>query len=151
MPGPQGSQVVEASGPFEQDGIIGDNSATLSCSDCLVQLKAVDSDVSDRPQRAAFVAGSDTLSTVLQDLELMLVGDAHDAVHIAGIPLKMNHHDHLGLWSDLAFNIHWVDVERFINLSEYGQRAGQHNRIETGVPSPSRQNDFVARANLQCR
>src|SRR5262245_34679790 len=104
MPRPQCPQVVEASCSFEQDGIIGHDSPTFASRDRFVQLQAVNSDVSNRSQWAALVAGADALGTVLQDLELMLVGDAHDSVHIARIPLKMNRHDHFGLWRDLAFN-----------------------------------------------
>ena len=74
--------------------------------------------MSDRSQWAAFVAAPDALGAVLQHLELMLAGYTHDAVHIARIPLKVNRHDHFGLWSDLAFNIGRIDVERFIDFDE---------------------------------
>ena len=81
----------------------------------------------------------------------MLTRNRQNPVHIRGIALEMDRHDHLGLRRDAVLDIVGIDVEGFVDLREDGQRPELHHGVVARVPRPGRQNDFVARTDLERR
>ena len=78
-------------------------------------------------------------------------GDLDDRVHVGRRALQMADDDRLGARRDPRFDVLGIDRERLVNFGEDRQPAAEDDRVVVGVPSPSGQNDLVARADLQRR
>src|SRR5262249_43197609 len=114
-----------------------------------MQLHAVNADVAERADRPPFVVGPQALGAVFQYPDFALAGKGQDAVHVAGIALKVNGKDDLGLGRNLLLQVIWIQVKGLVDFGEHGKSTREHNRIEARVPGPSWENDFVTRPNLE--
>src|SRR5579871_1225023 len=63
----------------------------------------------------------------------------------------MHGHDQLGLRRDLAFHVGGIDVERLVDFGKDGERAGEHDGVEAGVPGPGWKNHFVTGTDAASR
>src|SRR5687768_7004915 len=110
------SEIVKSRSPFEQDGVIGYDSASFARGDRLVDLEAIDGNVGHGTQRAALVTGTNTLRAVFDHAAVVLFRHWQNSIHIARITLQMDHHDGFRLGSDLTLDIGRIDIEGFVNL-----------------------------------
>ena len=106
-------------------------------------------DIADGTDRAAVILAADGLRAVLNDVEVVLAGNLHDAAHIAYNAVEMHDNDALGALSDLALNVIWVDGGAFVNVTEDRNRARLHNGERRSNERIGGNNHFVARADAQ--
>ena len=88
---------AQEAGPFGQRIIVGNQkTAVAEASEILGREEAVSAEVPDGADWFAFVFGSDSLGTVLDDKKIVGVSQGHDGVHVSTLAEKMHRNDGLG-------------------------------------------------------
>src|SRR5262249_40516289 len=107
----QRSEVVEARGTLEERGVVGDHGAPFTGRDGLVDLQAVDADVTERAERFAPVAAAYALGAVLDDAEPVFSRNGDTPVHVGRITLKVSYQDDLRARRDPRHDVRRVEIE----------------------------------------
>src|ERR1051326_1703551 len=96
-------------------------------------------------------AGADSLGIVLNDLQVVLVGNLADRSHVGALTIKMNRNEQLGARSNRSFDLAGIDaIGVWIGVDEYGCRAGDPDRFGGGEESVGRGDALVSRADAEC-
>ena len=75
---------------------------------------------------SALIHRSVGMGDVLDDVEMMAVGDLHDGIHIAGIAEIVNDHDRFGLGRDAPLQVLRVKAQLVVDVAENGRSAEIH-------------------------
>ena len=97
---------------------------------------------------AAFIAGAKALGAVFDDLEPVLFGDGHDAVHFAGAAEDVDGHHGFGARRDGGLQGVGIHVHRTeINVGEHGLGAEDGDGFCAGKKAEGGGDDLVASLN----
>ena len=67
------------------------------------------------------------MGNVLDDIELVTVGDLHDGIHVARIAEIVNNHDRLGLGRDAPLQILRIKAQLVVDITENGRSTEIHS------------------------
>ncbi len=104
--------------------------------------------MADRAGAAAFEFGADRLGGVLDNHELMLLGDLHQGVHVGHLAVEVHGHDGARAGGDFCLDLRHVQVVGGgINIHEDGRGADARDGAGGGEEGVGRGDDLVARAD----
>ena len=106
--------------------------------------------VADRAERLSLVLAHHALRSVLNDLEVMALGDFEDSVHLAANAGIVNRNDRLGLVGDRVLDELFVDVHGVgtdVDKDDLG--ASEHERVGGGNKGERRHDHLVAGLDLE--
>ncbi len=110
-------------------------------------IEAESSDVSEGADELAVVAGAEGIAAILDQPEIVLLGDAHDLGEIEGIAEGVRNHDGARLGSDGGFDLVGLNVVGGnIDIDEDGNESVLHRRIDGGRKTGGDGNDLIAGA-----
>ena len=121
--------------------------AALARRDDLEIVEAVRARVPDGAERPAVVRTAVRLARVLETVQVMLLRQRHNAVHIAGKALDMHRDNRLGVRRNLPFRVRHVDGHGSVALADYRDRARFQHRQRRRDVRISRHDDLVARTD----
>jgi len=128
----------------------GQNHAALTSGGKMLGLaEAEAADIADGADGAAVIFAADGLRTVLDNIEVMLLRNVHDAAHITDDTVQMHDDDALGAVGDLALNIIRVNGVVGGHVAENGDRTGLHDGIGGRDEGIRRDEHLVAGANAE--
>ena len=85
-----------------------------------------------------------TLAAVLDDRQLVALGDCRDALHLGDVAGEVHGHDRLGARGDRLLELIDVHAERVVAVDEDGTRAHLGDRADCGVEGIGGGDDLVA-------
>ena len=130
--------------------VVGNQEPSLACDNGLAALEAECADITDGPDKAAFVPGAMGMGTVLDHPEPCVPGGGHDGVHIRGQAPEMRDDEGLGVAVRAATDLSRVDVVGIaLDVAQHGDGAGMTDGREAGDPRVGRGQHLVARADAQ--
>src|SRR5262249_25489318 len=98
----------------------------------------------------ALILGPERLRSVLDDHEVVPLGDAPERLHLGALAEEVHDENRARPVSNFALDLKWIYVEGSrIDVGEDRARPGAANRSGRGEESEGRQDDLVAGANLQ--
>lgn len=113
-------------------------------------MEAEAAEIADRAQRAALVAGRDTLRCVLDDGQSVPSRDRHDRVHLAADAGIMHHRDHARARRDCGIDHTLVQVECILaDVDKDRYAAAQHECIRGRNEGEGRHDDLVAVGDVE--
>ena len=113
-------------------------------------MKAETADVANGTQRAAFVAGHDSLCGVLDNPEIVAPGDRNNRVHLTRHACIMHGNNSPGARRDRGLDQPFIQIERVLpDIDEHRNRAAQHESVCGRHKGVGRQDDFVAAFDVQ--
>ncbi len=94
--------------------------------------------------------GEVRLAGVLDHLEVVLFGNRHDPVHVAGLAHHVNRHDGPGVFGDSPFDVVRIElIGGGIQVGQHRERPAGQDRGDGARIRVGRGDDFVARADAQ--
>ena len=144
-----GSLLADDLGPLDERRIVDDQSPALARHQILGLMERDGGEMAKRTGRAALVARSQCLGSILHDDQFMIGGDRIDPIHVAGGARIMHNEDRLGAWRDSGFDRCRVDVERTgIDVDEYRNCPAKHHRVGGRHEGERRHDHLVARPQI---
>ena len=132
--------------------VVGDDHAALAAGGEVLGLcKREAAHVADRADGLAFILAADGLRAVLDNVQVMLAGNGHDAIHVTHNAIQMDNDNALGALGDLAFDVIRVDGVALIHVAEDGHRTRLHHRERGRDERVGRHDHLIARADAQRR
>ena len=142
----RGAVVLHGVAFVHQLFVIADDRAAFSAGNCLARLEAEAAQVTNGAQLFPAIHGQMCLAGIFDHLELVLLGDLHDAVHIAGLAHHVHGHDGLGVFGDPFFHVVGVDLIRLrVQVGQHRQGPGGQDRGDCAGVGIGRGDDLVAR------
>ena len=130
--------------------VVHDERAGFSRHHVLGVMKAEHAEMAERARGLAAIGRHQRLCGVLDDDQLMLLGQGHDGRHVAGNAGIVDRNDRARPWRDRAGDLVRVDVERVgAHIDEDRSRAAQRDRIGAGHERERRHHHFVAGADIR--
>jgi len=90
---------------FKQFPLVGQQCASLSAGNDLEIIKAERAGIADGSKPLTAKAAAVRLAGIFQNQQIMLPGDLHDRLHIAGETLNMYRDDGLCMLGDFLFDV----------------------------------------------
>ena len=113
-------------------------------------MEAEAANMADSAERPAFIGRHHALSSILHHKQIMLAGDSHNGVHLAGHAGVVDRYNRAGFLGDGRFNQRFIDIHGIAtNINEDDFRAAQHKGVGGGDEGIARHNHFIARLNIQ--
>ena len=128
----------------------------------LIAVEAQDAEFTEGTQHLTLIARAEALCCILDDRNLIAIGNLHDAVNLIGHAIEGDRDDGLGRLAGLGDTILngllqqvGVHVPRFaLRIDEYRRCAQIRNRMARGTEREALDNDLIARAyatGYQCQ
>ena len=113
-------------------------------------MEAEAADMADGAQRAPLVGGHHPLRGVFHHKQVVLVGDGHDGIHLAGYAGIVHRDNRPGFIGDGGFDKRFIDIHRIAaDINEDDFRPTQHKGVGGGDKGIAGHNHFVARLDIQ--
>ena len=91
--------------------IVGDEHTTFTSRDVLVREEAECSTIANGSKLLAFVLRQRSMTSIFNHFEVMLLGYSHNLIHLSRETSHVNYHNALGLRSNLALNVSWINID----------------------------------------
>src|SRR5579872_2828789 len=132
-------------------GIVGDDCAAVAeRAEIFLDDETDSRGVAEFSDAEPIAAGTDGLGIVLNDLEVVLVGNLADRFHVGALTIKMNWNEQLRARCNRCFNFARINaIGAWIGIDEYGGRAGNPDRFGGGEESVGRGDALVSRADAE--
>ena len=91
--------------------VVGDKHSALTAHSDLCPLEAERADVSNGSRMNAVVKCPYRLAGIFYHSKVVLLGNLHDSVHVAGKSTKMDQHDRFCFWRDERFDLAGVNAQ----------------------------------------
>ncbi len=143
--------IAEGDADIGQMSIVGENHTALAGRDLLIGVECKDGHFAEGSCLSAVQFGAEGLAAVLDDGEVVFLGDGADFVEVCGAAERLDGKDGLCFFGDCGFDFRGVDVEsRRVDIDEDGFCAGHHNNGCGGDECEGGCNDLVAGADFEC-
>ena len=136
--------VVVAEGPLVQPGVVGDHHAPVAGVDGLEDVEGVGAQLPDRAEAAAVVGAAEGLGRVLQEQQVVLLGDGSQAVQVAGIADHVHRQDGPRVRGDARFHVGRVQGQAVVHLGQHGNRVVEDDRGHGSDEGVAGNDDLVA-------
>ena len=107
--------------------IVGNNSATVAeRSQVLLNDEAYGGGVAEFSDLEAIAASADGLRVILDDLEIVLVGDLANGLHVGALAIEVDWHQQFGAGRDRGLDLARIDTVRAgIGIDKHDGRSGE--------------------------
>ena len=90
--------------------VVSDQDAQLTAGEALAAHQRHAGDVAEGTQLLALVHTALGVGNILDDLQIVLLGEGHDGIHVSGIAAVMHHDDSLGPGAEAALQVVGVQI-----------------------------------------
>jgi len=112
-------------------------------------MERITAQITDGSQRPPFVGGHHPLGCVFDHQQVVVTGDRHDRVHLAGHTGVVDRNDRLGAGCDRRFDQLFVDVEGvFSDIHENRHPTTKHESIGRGYKGVGGHDDLITRLDV---
>ena len=140
----------EANHLLPQFGAVGEEHAAFRGRHQFVRLHAEDRGIGERAHRFAVIRRAVGVRGVFQNLEIVLLRNRDQCIHLRRHAEKVHDHDRLGARGDFLFNIIWIEADALrFGLREHRHAAAVQDGHDAGPPGRRGHNDFIAWADLK--
>ena len=122
----------------------GDRDAAVAGGHVLGLLQAKSGDVAPGAQVASLVAGHVCLAAVLDQREVVPLGDVDHGLHVAGVAKEVDDHDRCRAIRDLVLYVRRVHVVRLVHVGENGDAVLVDDRHHRSAVRDRSGDDLVA-------
>jgi len=144
-----GALFADDLGTISKGRVIDQQGAAFAGDDVLGFMERVASKIADGSQRSPFVGGHHPLGCVFDHQQVVVAGDRHDRVHLAGHTGVMDRHDRLGAGCDRCLDQLFVDVEGvFADINENRHPPTEHEGIGRGYKGVRGHDDLIPRLDV---
>ena len=148
----RGTHVTEAhdrSTPRQDVVAVGNKYAAFATAKVLVLVKREGPAVTNRTDFPPFVKRPMGLAGILDDPQVVLPGDRHDRVHIAGNPPVMDHEYCLGPVGDRGFDLGWIEMHGIpVDIHENWNDHVVKDAGRGGGPAQRRGDDLIPGSDI---
>src|SRR5687768_11886404 len=126
--------------------VISNDHTSFSGSEVFRRLEAETSRMPDASKFFSLILTSVGMSGALNDREIMLSGDSHNALHITGLPCEVNRDDDAGSLCDRGFYFRRIQIVSIrMNVDEDRHTVRFDDNRGSGNKSIWRHNNLIAR------
>ena len=143
--------IVETEGTLIQLVTRRADEAAVAGGDGLEDVEGICAHIADGAHALPMICRADSLAAVFNDVQVMLLRDLHDGIHIAGVAQHMDRHDGLRLRGDERFDLRGVDGQRLVDLREDGDGVHHGDGRDGGDEGIAGDDDLVAHADAERR
>ena len=132
-------------GPIREPRFVDQERAALARDDVLRLVERQRRHVPDAAERTVPIAGDQPLRGILDDEQVVSIGDGHDRVHVAAHARVVDRHDGPRPRRDGRFDLRLVEVQRVRpDIDEDRRRPPQHEGIGRRHERERRHDDLVS-------
>ena len=125
--------------------VIHDTQTAVACRDVFVVIQTEAADITKSACQFALIVGHVCLSTILNNLDIVLFGNRHNLIHICRVTCQMNHQNCLGFVCNLCLNRHGVHVVGVgVNIGKNRDSVLVQNTDDTSHIGNWRGNNLIA-------
>ena len=144
--------VAEAAALPREIVVVGDDHAAFAAGrEVLALAEAEAADVADRTGGAALVDAAEALRAVFDDLQIVLLRDRHDRVHVGDDAVEVDHHDRLRALGDVPLDVGGIEGVVGGRVGEDRQRARLQHAEARRDEAVAGADHFVAGTDVQRR
>ena len=145
-----GTLLTQNFGAFDKAFVIDHQRAAFTAAGVVFGFMEAESrQVTFNTNEIAFVFAHDALRGVFDHQQVMLVGQAHDRIHIAGDAGVMHGHNGFGFIGDRRSHQRCIHIHGFrVDIDEFDFRAAQHEGIGGTDEGVAWHDNFVARLDI---
>src|SRR5215469_4938492 len=132
--------------------VVGHNNSALTCSDVFTLLETKAPNFSDCPSVSVLKGGQESLGTIFQHGNVVLVRQSDDSVHLTGIPKQMSNHNGSGASTEARFQCFRRHITAAgIDFGKYWDRTLVKNGCERAHVGNGTCDDLVPRFGVDGR
>ncbi len=141
------SQFAEA---FIQAGIVGNHGAAIAhCAEIFCRIETEGSQVTQRTDRLAVIAGSVRLAAIFDDPQVVPLRNLQDRLKVSRAPVEMHRKDSTSARTDDRLNLLRIDGEgSWIDIHQDRTRTAEFDRGDAGYGSMRDGDYLIAGANF---
>ena len=133
---------------LDETRVVDDQRATLAADEVLGLVEAVAAEVADGAEVLSVEGGVDPLRGVLDDEEVVFLGNGHDHIHLAGDPGVVDGDNDLGPGGDRRLDLGFINVQGVgADVHKTDGGAAQGEGVGGGDEGIGGHDDFVAGAD----
>merc|ERR1719316_1914190 len=147
-----GAPATPTSDIFRHFVVIGGHTAAISpCTQVLAGIEGPSASITKRTNSLPLELGTLGLSTVLNNIEVMLLRDCHNSIHISWVTVQMHRTDRLCPTGDLGLDLVAIDCFQVrVDVTENKVRAIVADTKARSYEGVSLSDDFIAWTNSKC-